>query len=40
MTAKTRAIYVNSPNNPTGGVLTREDLEAIAALAQRKATSG
>ncbi len=33
ITPKTRAIYVNSPNNPTGGVLTRGDLEAIAALA-------
>ena len=27
ITAKTRAIYVNSPNNPTGGVLTRADIE-------------
>src|SRR4051794_4015030 len=35
ITAKTRAIYVNSPNNPTGGVLTRADIEAVAALAQR-----
>jgi aspartate aminotransferase len=33
VTPKTRAIYVNSPSNPTGGVLTRADLEAIAALA-------
>jgi aspartate/methionine/tyrosine aminotransferase len=33
ITPKTRAIYVNSPNNPSGGVLTRADLEAIAALA-------
>jgi aspartate aminotransferase len=33
ITPKTRAIYVNSPNNPTGGVLTRADIEAIAALA-------
>src|SRR5436190_6787140 len=33
ITPKTRAIYVNSPNNPTGGVLTRQDLEEIAALA-------
>jgi aspartate aminotransferase len=36
ITPKTRAIYVNSPNNPTGGVLTRADLEAIAALAQER----
>jgi aspartate aminotransferase len=35
ITAKTRAIYVNSPNNPTGGVCTRGDMEAIAALAVR-----
>jgi aspartate aminotransferase len=33
---KTRAIYVNSPNNPTGGVMTRADVEAIAALAERR----
>jgi aspartate aminotransferase len=33
ITPRTRAIYVNSPNNPSGGVLTRADLEAIAALA-------
>src|SRR5436190_5212947 len=35
ITPKTRAIYVNSPNNPTGGVLTRADVEGIAALAHR-----
>jgi len=29
----TRGIYVNSPNNPTGVVLTRAHLEAIAAVA-------
>jgi aspartate/methionine/tyrosine aminotransferase len=34
VTARTRAIYLNSPNNPTGGVLTRADLERIAALAR------
>jgi aspartate/methionine/tyrosine aminotransferase len=33
ITPRTRAIYVNSPNNPTGGVMTRADIEAIAALA-------
>jgi aspartate aminotransferase len=32
---KTRVLFVNSPNNPTGGVLTRQDLEQIAAVAQR-----
>jgi aspartate aminotransferase len=29
---KTRAIYINSPNNPSGGVLTRQDVEQISAL--------
>ena len=36
VTDKTRAIYVNSPNNPSGGVLTRGDLEAIADLAKER----
>jgi len=36
ITSKTRAIYLNSPNNPTGGVLTRSDVEAIAELAARR----
>jgi len=30
---KTKMIILNSPHNPTGGVLTREDLEAIAQAA-------
>jgi len=30
--AKTRAIIVNTPNNPTGKVFTREELEFIAGL--------
>ena len=33
VTPRTRVIYLNSPNNPTGGVLTRRDLEGVAALA-------
>lgn len=33
VTPKTKMIVINSPQNPTGGVLCREDLEAIAALA-------
>jgi aminotransferase len=31
----TRAIVLNTPNNPTGHVLTREELEAIAELCNR-----
>jgi aminotransferase len=30
--ARTKAIIVNTPNNPTGRVFTREELETIAAL--------
>ncbi len=30
---RTKLIVINSPANPTGGVLTREDLERIAAIA-------
>ena len=33
ITPRTKAIYVNSPHNPTGGVLTRTDAERIAAIA-------
>lgn len=33
---RTRAIYVNSPHNPTGGVLTRADLQAIGALCSER----
>jgi aspartate/methionine/tyrosine aminotransferase len=33
--SKTKAVVINSPHNPTGGVLLPEDLERIAALAQR-----
>ena len=34
LTPRTRVLYVNSPNNPTGGVLTREDVERLAAFAR------
>jgi len=34
ITPRTRAILVNSPHNPTGRVLTRAELEAIAAVVQ------
>ena len=33
LTNRTRVINLNSPSNPTGAVLTRKDLEEIAALA-------
>jgi aspartate/methionine/tyrosine aminotransferase len=32
---RTRAIMINSPHNPTGGVLTKSDLERIAYLAKK-----
>jgi arginine:pyruvate transaminase len=32
VTAKTRAILINTPNNPTGAVLTRAELEAVAEI--------
>jgi aminotransferase len=33
--AKTKAIIINTPNNPTGKVFTRQELETIAALCQQ-----
>jgi aspartate aminotransferase len=33
VTERTRLVIINSPANPTGGCLTREDCEAIASLA-------
>jgi len=33
VTDRTRALIINSPNNPTGAVLTRKDLEEIADFA-------
>ena len=33
ITPRTRLLVINSPANPTGGVLTRDDLERIAELA-------
>ncbi|MBI5838372.1 MAG: pyridoxal phosphate-dependent aminotransferase [Candidatus Eisenbacteria bacterium] len=33
ITPKTKMIIINSPQNPTGGVLTKKDLEDVAALA-------
>ena len=36
VTPRTRAIVLNSPNNPTGCVLDAESLDAVAALAERR----
>jgi aspartate aminotransferase len=36
ITPQTKAIFVNSPHNPTGAVLSRETLEALVALAREK----
>jgi len=35
-TAKTRAIYYNTPQNPTGIVFTREEAEAVAQFARER----
>ena len=35
ITEKTKLIIINSPSNPTGGVLDEEDLKAIAALVKK-----
>jgi aspartate aminotransferase len=35
ITDRTRAIMLNSPGNPTGGVLRPEDLQALAEVAER-----
>lgn len=35
MSSRTKVLILNSPHNPTGGVLTRADLETIAELAMR-----
>lgn len=36
VTPKTRMVLLNFPHNPTGGVASREDLEAVAAIAREK----
>ena len=36
ITPRTRAIYINSPNNPTGGVLTRDDIARIGAICRER----
>jgi aspartate aminotransferase len=35
ITPRTRAIFVNTPHNPTGAVASRETLELIAAIAEK-----
>jgi aspartate/methionine/tyrosine aminotransferase len=35
VSSKTKVVVINSPHNPTGGVLTTSDLERIAELAER-----
>ncbi|HOV50486.1 MAG TPA: pyridoxal phosphate-dependent aminotransferase [Candidatus Cryosericum sp.] len=32
---RTRLVVINSPTNPTGGILAREDLELVAEMAQK-----
>jgi len=36
ITPKTRVLYINSPSNPTGGVLDRTDLQRLAAIARER----
>lgn len=36
VTARTKIVYLNSPNNPTGGVMPREDLERIAQIVRER----
>ncbi|MBC8185892.1 pyridoxal phosphate-dependent aminotransferase [candidate division KSB1 bacterium] len=36
ITDKTKLIILNSPQNPTGGILTKEDLEVVAKVALEK----
>ena len=36
VTDRTRMIIMNSPQNPSGGVLTRGDVEVVAEVAREK----
>jgi aspartate aminotransferase len=36
ITAKTRMLIINSPQNPTGGMLTKDDIAAIAELVRER----
>src|SRR5213082_1054804 len=35
ITAKTRMLIINTPQNPTGGVLTEEDIDVVCELAEK-----
>ena len=35
ITPRTKALMINSPNNPTGSVMSRADMEQIAAIAEK-----
>jgi arginine:pyruvate transaminase len=35
VTPRTRVIWINTPHNPTGAVMTRDEMEAVAALCRR-----
>ena len=35
VTPRTRVLWINSPHNPTGAVLTRDEIERVAALCRR-----
>ena len=35
ITPRTKALMINSPNNPTGSVMSRADMEQIAAIAKK-----
>lgn len=38
LTPKTRAVIINSPNNPVGAVYTRENLDAFANMLRKRST--
>ena len=39
ITAKTKVVLINSPNNPTGQIYSRESLQALGELLQRKSAA-
>ncbi|MEO8683054.1 MAG: pyridoxal phosphate-dependent aminotransferase [Vicinamibacterales bacterium] len=36
ITPRTKVLYLNSPNNPSGGILTRADIERLASIAKER----